>query len=56
MGYDSLIMGLRDAAALRRLLDIPEDEQIMSVIAIGKREKEPGVRPRKELEEVAKII
>ena len=55
-GYDTLIMGIRDANAIRAALAIPENEQIMSVIAIGKREREPGVRPRKELDEVAKII
>ena len=52
-GYDTLIMGLRDADAIRSILNIPENEQIMSVIAIGKRDKEPAFRPRKALEEVA---
>ncbi len=55
-GYDTLIMGIRDSDAIRATLAIPENEQIMSVIAIGKREREPGVRPRKELDEVATII
>ena len=56
MGYDSLIMGLRDAAALRLLLDIPENEQIMSVIAVGRRAAEPKLKPRKPLDEVAKFF
>ena len=56
LGYDTLIMGLRDADALREMLDIPEDEQIMSVIAIGKRAKEPVVRPRKAVEEGTKFF
>ena len=55
MGYDTLIMGLRDAQALRELLAIPEDEEIMSVIAVGKRDKAPNLRPRKPLEEVTRI-
>ena len=55
MGYDTLIMGLRDADAIRRLLDIPENEQIMSVIAVGKREKAPAARPRKPLDEVTRF-
>ncbi|MBQ3424452.1 MAG: nitroreductase family protein [Clostridia bacterium] len=53
LGYDSLIMGLRDASALRRLLNIPENEVILSVIALGKGKGEAKPRPRKPLEEVA---
>jgi len=55
-GYDTLIMGLRDASAIRQILEIPENEEIMSVIAVGKRAAEPAFRPRKELEEVAKFF
>ena len=54
-GYDTLIMGLRDADAIRSALSIPEDEEILSVIAIGKRAEEPSLRPRKQLEEVVKF-
>ena len=55
-GYDTLIMGIRDAGAIRAILSIPEDEQIMSVIAIGKRDGEPLVRPRKAPEEVVRYF
>ena len=55
-GYDTLIMGIRDAAAIRKTLGIPENEEIMSVIAVGKRDAEPAVRPRKELEDVARFF
>ncbi len=55
-GYDTLIMGIRDSAKIREALCIPENEEIMSVIAIGKRAKEPALRPRKELEEVTKFF
>ena len=54
-GYDSLIMGLRDEARLREIFAIPEDEVIMSVIAAGKHAGEPDFRPRKTLQETAKI-
>ena len=55
-GYDTLIMGIRDAVVIRARLNIPEDEEIMSVIAIGKRSEEPSIRPRKELEEVVRFF
>ncbi|MGI6172899.1 MAG: nitroreductase family protein [Christensenellales bacterium] len=56
LGYDTLIMGIRDADAIRKTLGIPENEAIMSVIAVGKRGTEPSARPRKELDEVVKFI
>lgn len=52
MGYDSLIMGIRDAAKLREVLNIPDDEVILPVIAIGKRKGEALFRERFETEEV----
>ena len=55
-GYDTLIMGIRDADVIREKLRIPENEEIMSVIAIGKRSAEPSVRPRKELDEVVRFF
>lgn len=56
MGLDTLIMGLRDADALRTLLGIPENEQIVAVLALGTREGEAGVRQRKTAEEICKIF
>ena len=55
-GYDTLIMGLRDAALIREKLGIPENEEIMSVIAIGKRAAESPLRPRKALSEQVKFF
>ncbi len=55
-GYDTLIMGIRDADAIRRRLNIPENEEIMSVIAVGKRKQEPSEKTRKPLEEVTKFF
>ena len=52
-GFDTLIMGIRDADAIRAALSIPENETILAVIAVGTRAKEPTVRPRKPLDEVA---
>ena len=55
-GYDTLIMGIRDANVIREKLGVPENEEIMSVIAIGKRRAEPTARPRKALSEVARFF
>ncbi len=56
LGYDTLIMGIRDAAALREKLRIPANEEIMSVIAVGKRAEEPPLRPRKDLDETVRFF
>ncbi len=56
MGCDTLIMGIRDADEIRNILNIPENEQIMSVIALGKRTAEPIARPRKPLDETVRFF
>ena len=55
-GYDTLIIGMRYADIIREMLGIPENEEIMSVIAIGKQAKEPAMRPRKDPNEVMKFF
>ena len=56
MGFDTLLMGMRDSENLRQLFDIPEDETIMAVIALGYRKDEP-VQPRhRQLEDVLKFF
>ena len=55
-GYDTLIMGLRDADKIRSVLCISEEEEILSVIAIGKRAEEPALRPRKPLEDIVEFL
>lgn len=45
MGFDTLIMGMRDADKLRQLFSIPENETVMAVIALGYRAAQP-VQPR----------
>ena len=56
LGYDTLIMGIRDAEAIRKKLGIPENEQIMSVIAVGRRKADPKAPSRKDLEEVVRFF
>ena len=55
-GYDTLIMGIRNSDALREILNIPDTEEVMAVIAIGKAAQEPTDRPRKSREEVTKFF
>ena len=55
LGYDTLIMGLRDEKRLRAYFEIPEDEIMLPVIAIGKRSKEPNMPVRKQLDEILTI-
>ena len=55
-GLSSLIMGLRHSDVIRRELEIPEEEDIVSVIAVGHRDAEPVLGPRKPLEETVKFI
>ena len=56
MGFDTLIMGMRDADAIRAEFAIPETEAIMAVIALGYRLEEP-IRPaRKNLDEIVKFF
>jgi len=55
-GLDSLIMGLRDSAALRAVFAIPENERIAAVIALGYRQGEAVVKPRKPVEEISVIL
>jgi len=56
MGFDTLIMGMRDADKLRQLFNIPEGETVMAVIALGYRAAEP-VQPRhRQLDDVVKFF
>ena len=55
MGFDTLIMGMRNADALRALFDIPEDEMILPVIALGYRAQDPSTPTHRPLDEIAKF-
>ena len=56
MGFDTLIMGMREADKLRELFTIPESEAIMAVIALGYRAEEPNRPERKNLDEIVKFF
>ena len=55
MGFDTLIMGMRDADPLRELFAIPSNESVMAVIALGYRADEPKRPQHRGLDEILKI-
>ena len=56
MGIDSVILGLRDADAIRELLNIPESENIGAVIALGYRSSADVQAPkRKDINEILTV-
>lgn len=55
MGFDTLIMGMRDADPLRTLFAIPENEAVMAVIALGYRAEEPRMPVHRPLDEIVKF-
>ena len=56
MGYDTLIMGMRNAEKLRELFAIPGNETIMAVIALGYRAEEPKQPGHRPLDEIVKFF
>lgn len=56
MGFDTLIMGMRNADAVRAEFGIPETETIMAVIAVGYRSEEPNRPVRRDLDEIVKFF
>lgn len=55
LGLGTLVMGIRDAEKLKEVLDIPEDEAVVSVIGVGYADIDPEMPKRKTLEEIAKF-
>lgn len=56
MGLGTLVMGIRDGEALKTALDIPNEETVVSVIAVGHPNIEPEMPKRKELTDVIKLV
>ena len=54
LGYGTLIMGIRDQAKIREILDIPKEEIIVSVVALGVKDIDPVMPKRKTISEVSK--
>ncbi len=56
MGFDTLIMGMRDSEGLRGLFGIPESETVMAVIALGYRAEEPTQPEHRNFDEVVSFF
>ena len=56
LGYGTLIMGLYKPDKLRALLGIPEGEEVVAVVAVGKADVAPEMPERNDLGTVLKIF
>lgn len=56
LGLDTLIMGLRDASALRDVLGIPQSQEVGAVISVGIRDGAVAIPGHKELLDIAKFM
>lgn len=56
LGLGTLIMGIRDSEKIRTLLSVPENEEIVCVIALGCTDAEPDMPKRKALDDIVKFI
>lgn len=56
LGLDTLIMGIRDGEKIREMLQIPEQEIIVSVIAVGYGTTEPAKPKRKMPEDILTFV
>lgn len=56
LGLATLIMGLRDEEKIRSVLNIPEEENVVSVIAVGYADISPDMPKRKDIAETAKFF
>ena len=55
-GYDTLIMGIRNSDILRQEFDIPDSQEIVSIISVGVREDDPEKPKRKSAEDITKFF
>ncbi|MBR4320122.1 MAG: nitroreductase family protein [Oscillospiraceae bacterium] len=55
-GLGTLIMGIYDEEKIKTLLNLPENESISALIAVGYETAHPDTPPRKELEKIMQIL
>lgn len=51
-GLGTVIMGIFDEKEIAKLLDLPADESLAALIAIGYADETPDIRPRKSVDEL----
>ncbi len=56
MGYGTLIMGLYNEQGIKEMFNIPKEENVVVVIALGKADICPDMPERKELSDILKIL
>lgn len=56
IGYDTLIMGIRDVSKMKDKFDIPESQEIVAVISLGVREDSPMAPKRKAVDDFVKFF
>ena len=56
IGYDTLIMGIRDVTKLKTEFEIPESQEVVAIIAVGVREEDAMKPKRKAVEDIAKFF
>lgn len=55
LGLDTLVMGIRDGAKIREVLNIDESEEVVSVISLGYRAADPEMPKRKAVADITKF-
>lgn len=56
MGISTLIMGIYDEEKIGNILNLPENESISALIAVGYADEAPNAPKRKELSEIMEVI
>ena len=56
LGYGTLIMGLYDEKKIKEIFDVPQNENAVVVIALGKGDNCPDMPQRKDLDEILKVL
>lgn len=56
MGFDTLIMGMRESDSLRQVFNIPAEETVMAVISLGYRNAEPKQPQHRPFDDVVKFF